>query len=289
MRILKTYLIVILFFTATVGFAQPEMILVEGGEFAMGCTDEQKPDCDGDEFPIHAVKLSSYFIGKFEVTQAQWQMVMGDNPSNNTSCGDNCPVENIDWYSMIIYCNELTLASTEYDETDLLYYKDEALTIPWSITHYNGDGDASGDAIFMDVDKAGFRLPTEAEWEFAARGGNLSQGFKFSGSNVIDDIGWYLDNSDNSIHPIGMKNPNELGLYDMTGNVWERTWNYQADYLHEHQCDPLGADEGTNRVYRGGAYYFNENSCRVADRYFNKPTRNSSNIGFRIVRSQIEL
>lgn len=290
MRNFVKYFSIILFFSLSKGWAQPEMILVEGGEFVMGCTDEQKPECDGDEFPIHAVKISSLHVGKYEVKQSEWLTIMGDNPSINTSCGENCPIENIDWYSMIIFCNELTLSSEDMDSSDLFYFKDQALSLPWSIDDYNGEGDTTSDSIFIAQGHRGFRLPTEAEWEFVARGGIISQGFRYSGSDNADEIGWYNENSDDSIHPVGMKNPNELGIYDMTGNVWERVWNYQGDYQNEHQCNPLGVDEeGSNRVYRGGAYYFSQSYCRVADRYFNKPTRSSSNIGFRIVRSQVEM
>jgi len=271
------------------GISQPEVILVEAGEFVMGCTDEQKPNCDGDETPVHAVRISKLYAGKYEVTQAEWMDVMGDNPSGNTACGTLCPVENIDWYSLLVFCNEQTLASTGMDANDLVYFKDEDLTLPWSINDYKGDGDTGGDNVFMAPGKEGYRLPTEAEWEFLARGGSLSQGYKYSGSNDADAVGWYKDNAEESIHPVGMKDPNELGLYDMTGNVWERVWDFKGDYLHPHQCDPSGVEEGTERIYRGGAFYYSINYCRTADRYFNKPTRASSNIGFRVVRTFVEM
>ena len=265
--------------------AQGDMVLVASGIFIQGCTDEQKPDCDGDEFPVHAVKLDSFLIGKYEVSQSEWETVMGDNPSTNTACGSNCPVESIDWYSMLVYCNQQTLANADLGASQLVYYKDEALTIAWSISDYNGNGDTTGENVFINNEKSGYRLLTEAEWEYAARGGDLTAGFKYSGSDNIDEIAWYDLNSDDSIHESGSKNPNELGLYDMTGNVWERVFDFQGDYESPHICNPTGPIDGINKIYRGGSYTYSASSCRVADRYFNKPTRSSSNIGFRVARN----
>lgn len=265
--------------------AQIEMILVPSGEFVQGCTEEQKPDCDGDEFPIHAVKLDTFLLGKYEVTQDEWQAIMGDNPSMNTSCGSNCPLENADWFSMLIFCNELTLLQAEFGVDDLYYFKDENLEIPWSLSDYGGSGDTPSGEVYISTENKGFRLPSEAEWEFAARGGSGSNSFKYSGSDNLDEVGWYDDNSDDSIQPVGLKKENGLGLYDMSGNVWERVFDIYGDYEKYHVCNPMGPIEGSDRVNRGGAYKYSADNSMISSRFFNKPSRGSSNLGFRIARS----
>jgi len=288
MKFFKSIIYLVLFFWAFQLYAQIETVFLPAGEFVQGCTGEQKPDCGGDEFPIHAVKLDAYYIGKYEVQQGQWENIMGDNPSGNNGCGVDCPVENIDWYSMIIFCNELTLSIAEMTSDDLVYYKDEALTEPWSLNDYNGNGDTSGGDVFYATPKKGYRLPTESEWEYAARGGAQSGKYRFSGSNNIDEVAWYTVNSDNSTHTSGMKGPNELSIYDMTGNVWERVQDFKGDYSEEHVCNPKGPESDTEKIYRGGSYTYDQSNCRIADRYFNKPTRASTNIGFRVARSHME-
>ena len=154
------------------------MVYVSGGTFTMGATSEQGSGAYDDEKPTHSVTLNSFYLCKYEVTQALWQAVMGDNPSNFK--GDNLPVEQVSWN----YCQTF-------------------------ISRLN------------NLTGKNFRLPTEAEWEYAARGGNRSRGYKYSGSNNLFDVAWFDDNSGRKTHPVGTKSPNELGLYDMSGNVWE--------------------------------------------------------------------
>ena len=262
--------------------AQPEMILVEGGRFVMGCTPEQGGDCSSGEYPAHAVNVGSFHIGKYEVTQAQWQSVMGDNPSLFHGCGINCPVEMISWYSMIVFCNVLTLQ--QMGGSYRVYYKDAAMTQPWSISDYYGGGETPAGAVYWNNTKNGYRLPTEAEWEFAARGGNQSQGYKYAGSNVIGDVAWYAGYT---THQVGTKEPNELIIYDMSGNVWESTWDrYLSTYYSTQRvCDPQGPGSGSTCVLRGGSCLDYAIFCRVSNRSYTNPANRGYSLGFRLAHS----
>ncbi|WP_443901309.1 formylglycine-generating enzyme family protein, partial [Odoribacter laneus] len=130
-----------------------------------------------------------------------------------------------------------------------------------------------------------FKLPTEAQWEYAARGGSLSKSYKFSGSNDLEEVGWYGSNSGNYTHRVGEKQPNELGLYDMSGNVWEWCEDWYGDYSSDSQSDPIGAVSGSFRVYRGGSRNSGARLCRVSYRLYNAPNRRNSFLGFRLVCS----
>lgn len=214
-----------------------EMVRVEGGTFRMGATSEQEDEAHGDEKPVHSVTLSSYYIGKTEVTQALWQAVMGSNPSGFK--GADLPVECVSWDDCQEFIQKLN-----------------------SLTGRN------------------FRLPTEAEWEFACRGGNKSNGYKYSGSNDIDNVAWYDGYS--GAHPVGTKAPNELGIYDMSGNVWEWCSDWYADYTSYSQTDPTGPQSGSSRVRRGGSWSYNAGYCRSSDRYDGNPTIRRSSLGLRL-------
>ncbi|MGM9869953.1 MAG: formylglycine-generating enzyme family protein [Sodaliphilus sp.] len=206
-----------------------EMVEVRGGTFTMGATSEQGSDAYSDGKPTHQVTLSSYYIGKTEVTQALWQAVMGSNPSYFK--GSNLPVEKVSW-----------------DDCQTFIRKLNALT------------------------GKNFRLPTEAEWEFAARGGNNSRGYKYSGSNTLSNVAWYTDNSDGTTHPVGSKSPNELGIYDMSGNVWEWCSDYWGSYSSSSQYNPTGPGSGSDRVGRGGGWNCDAGSCRVSFRDGSTPS-----------------
>ena len=218
------------------------MVYVEGGTFTMGATSEQQ-EPGYNEKPTHRVSLSSFYIGKYEVTQALWKAVMGSNPSNWK--GDNLPVENVSWNDCQTFLRKLN-----------------------AMTGKN------------------FRLPTEAEWEYAARGGNLSRGYQYSGSKKIDDVAWYRNNSGSKTHNVGTKAPNELGIYDMSGNVWEWCQDWYGDYHSYSQTNPTGPSSGANRVYRGGSWGSGAWLCRVAFRDKYTPGSRGNGLGLRLALSQ---
>ena len=285
------------------------MVYVEGGTFQMG-DDEQ------DDNPEHSVTLSDFSIGKYEITHAEYIRFLNgmEVPASGMYNGvelvdttfyvtaiahngsefvfdssaylistEDSPINKISWYAAVYFCNWLS--------------ENNALDQVYTIT---------GMYVEADFTKNGYRLPTDAEWEFAARGGNESQGYFYSGSDSIDDVAWYSPNSDEKIHPVGQKEPNELGIYDMSGNVNEWCWDYYDPYYTDSTIvDPLGPltenydyyvtlngierrMEGTYelRVRRGGDYYdYNDVYCQVADRSKSNPVNTPSSQGFRIARS----
>lgn len=231
-------------------------ILVESGSFNMGSMFDEL------EMPVHNVKISrSFYMSKYEMTQKEWWEVMGNNPSRYK--GDNRPVENVSWYEAIEYCNRLSMK--------------EGLTPCYS---------GSGDNIRCDFSLEGYRLPTEAEWEYAARGGNKSKGYIYAGSNSIEEVAWYVKNSNHTTHEVGMKQPNEFGLYDMSGNVHEWCWDWIDSYSNNAQFDPQGPEgprAGKLRANRGGSAFIYARGCRVTDRHSAPPKVRKLYLGFRPV------
>ena len=222
--------------TTTKDFGNIEMIFVEGGTFSMG---SRASDAYGVETPAHDVTLSSFYIGKYEVTQGQWRAVMGSNPKKYT--GDNMPVKQVSW-----------------DDAQAFIKKLNALT------------------------GKNYRLPTEAEWEYAGCGGNKSKGYRYSGSNVLKDVAWYGANT-TAIQNVGKKRPNELGIYDMSGNVWEWCQDWFSQYSSSAQTNPKGPSTGKVRVLRGGSYHRgSEHDCRLAARISSPPYFSSYEYGFRL-------
>jgi len=221
--------------------AEPEMVTVKGGTFTMGCTDG---DCDplNRDIPTHQVTLSDFKIAKYEVTQKQWKAVMGNSSNPSKFKGDDLPVENVTWDDVQNFITRLNEASGKK-----------------------------------------YRLPTEAEWEYAARGGNESKGYAFSGSDImkIGDVAWYKNTSGNKTHAVGTKAPNELGIYDMSGNVAEWCSDWYAVYTADSQTNPAGPATGAFRVFRGGSWG-DTRECRVASREGDKPSYRSNTCGFRL-------
>ena len=203
-----------------------EMIPVEGGTVKLGSK-------------VNAV--STFEIGKYPVTQKQWQDVMGTNPSRFS--GDDLPVENVSWNDAQEFITKLNAM-------------------------YPGKN---------------YRLPTEIEWQYAARGGRLSNGYEYAGSDDLKEVGWYCDNSDGITHPVGQLKPNELGIYDMSGNVWEWCWDWYGDYPAEAD-NYSGPPGGEYRVLRGGSWLSDGYVCRSAIRYGYIPVSRYDYFGFRLSR-----
>lgn len=241
--------------TFTVNGVNFDMKLVEAGTFQMGGNGEY------DGKPVHSVTISKdYYIGETEVTQGLWSAVMGLKPTTDVDkqwksqygLGDNYPAYYISWND----CQEFITKLNEF----------------------------TGQT---------FRMPTEAEWEFAARGGNMSQGYTYSGSNTIDEVAWYdvicynkgEESPDYGTHPVATKKANELGLYDMSGNVWECCNDWYDDYGNTAVTDPAGATSGSSRVIRGGSWSFFAAGCRTAYRNLISPTLRDSYLGVRLALS----
>lgn len=239
-------------FTETIKGMSFDMVYVEGGTFQMGATSEQGSDYDSDERPVHSVTLSDYYIGKFEVTQGLWEKVMG------TTIRQQRDKANSDW---LLYG-----VGSDYP----MYYVnwEEAQEFCTRLGQLTGKN---------------YALPTEAQWEYAARGGVKSRGYKYSGSNTIGNVAWYGDNSSSSTHPVATKQPNELGLYDMSGNVWEWCSDWKGYYSSESQSNPTGPSTGSARVLRGGSWFSDARRCRVSDRHHDDPSYRYLNFGFRVV------
>ena len=233
-----------------------EMVRVPAGEFMMGALEDDKQAYD-DERPRHKVILTrDFMIGKYAVTQALWEGVMGSNPSSFK--GANRPVERVSWFDVVEFCNKLS--------------KREGLDPAYTI---------NGEDVTCNWNAKGYRLPTEAEWEYSARGGEYH---KYSGSYNVDEVAWYTKNSGNQTHPVGQKKPNGFGLYDMTGNVWEWVWDWYGAYSSGSQTDPTGTDSGPFRVLRGGCWYNVARYTRVSRCYSFGPTRRDADLGFRLSR-----
>lgn len=229
----------------TVSELDLEMVYVEKGSFNMGSNEGSD-----NEKPVHEVTITrGFWIGKYEVTQKQYKKLIGNNPSSLKNL-DN-PVERISWYNADAFCKKLTEQERKNGRLPDGYV---------------------------------YRLPTEAEWEYAARGGQKSKGFKFSGSDTLSEVGWYEANNKYRIQPVGSKKPNELGIHDMSGNLWEwcYDWYWREYYSMSPDEDPQGKPTGYNRVKRGGSWLMAARECRLTDRFFTSPDSTYCANGFRI-------
>jgi formylglycine-generating enzyme required for sulfatase activity len=249
MKTLNVIVTTLLLGISIISYSQtyPEMILVEGGTFTMGDT---KMEGLPWEQPSHEVTLKTFKIAKTETTVAQWRA----------------------------YCNA---TGRSMPETPSWGWIDNH---PIVNVNYS-DATAYCDWLAEKMD-ADYRLPTEAEWEYAARGGKLSKDTKYSGGRSIDNVGWYEDNSSSKTQVVATKNPNELGIYDMSGNVWEWCKDWFGDYSATAQTNPKGPTSGSRRVVRGGSWGYLAWRCRVASRSFNDPADRYHYYGFRVLLSQ---
>jgi len=232
-------------------------IFVQGGTFRMG-SESGRPN----EKPVHSVTVSSFWMMKTEVTQKDFIALMRMNPSSFE--GDDLPVEKISWYDAIDYANRLS--------------QKDGLTPAYTI---------SEDKVSWNKGADGWRLPTEAEWEFAARGGVSSRGYTYAGGNEVDAVARYNKKGGHGTKPVGTYGPNELGLYDMSGNVSEWCWDWGWSYSDAAQIDPVGAASGDVRVTRGGGWKQDAIGVRVAFRGQRAPFGSGEDLGFRLVRPQI--
>ena len=241
-------------FTETAWDINMKMIWVEGGDFLMGCTSEQGGDCGSNEQNVRRVTVDGFYIGMLEVTQSQWEKVVGTSiyqqwskadfsGSPSRGVGPDYPMYCISWDEAMEFCR---LLSNKTGRT--------------------------------------YTLPTEAQWEYAARGGNKNEGAKYAGSNMIDAVAWYTDNSGSSTHIVGSKRANALGIYDMSGNVWEwcKDW-YASSYVSYDTNNPTGPSSGSVRVYRGGGWHCSASGCRVLNRNYDSPDIRDYFLGFRVV------
>ena len=219
-----------------------EMVYLEGGIYERGCTAEQVKYCRVDEKPVHKVRLKSFYLGKYPVTQKQYEAVMGKIPSGFKSCA-NCPVENLNWFEANEFIKKLNELSGQ-----------------------------------------NYRLPTEAEWEYAARGGKQTKGFLYSGSNEIEIVGWHYYDKLAVLQPVGQKDPNEAGIFDMSGNVWEWCSDWYGEYSSNNINNPKGPSQGRFKVLRGGSWNVSENHCRVSRRHRYFPNTKTFDFGFRLAK-----
>jgi formylglycine-generating enzyme required for sulfatase activity len=248
----------------TVNGVKFKMINVAGGTFIMGATTEQGSDANSDESPTHQVTLSNFSIGQTEVTQELWKAVMGSNPSYFNGTGNP------------------NYGSSHSDD----YYINLQRPVEW----VSWDDCQVFIAKLNQMTGKQFRLPTEAEWEYAARGGNKSQSYKYAGSNTLSDVAWYWDNIPShsegtagyGTQSVGMKQPNKLGLYDMSGNVWEWCQDWYGSYSSAAQTNPQGPSSGSGRVYRGGSWDYSAGACRVSCRNLDNAEYFDYDIGLRL-------
>jgi formylglycine-generating enzyme required for sulfatase activity len=255
--------------------APPEinMVWVSGGSFQMGI--ELGTAGEGDTTPVHTVTLSGFYMGKYEVTYEQYYLVMSAGLNSS-----NFPATAVSWYNAIVFCNKLSIAKGLSPA-----YRISGSTNPsdWGTVPY--DRNDTWDAAEIVSGSTGYRLPTEAQWEYAAKGGNGSPGnYTYSGSNTIGDVAWHFGNSGDEIHEVGKKQPNGLGIYDMSGNAWEWCWDWIGAYSGSTQTDPVGVASGSQRVLRGGNWRFNATYARSVDRFHNYPNIWGNDFGFRLVR-----
>jgi uncharacterized repeat protein (TIGR02543 family) len=256
-----------------------DMVWIPAGTFRMGSS--------GNSYETqHLVTLTQgFYMGKYEVTQTQYQAVMGNNPSyfTTSSGGDNPsnrPVEQVSWYDAIIFCNKLSIAEGLSPAYSIPGYGNSTNPADWGESPTTSN--ATWNAVQIITGSNGYRLPTEAQWEYACRAGTTTA--YNTGPTISDNTGWYSSNSDSRTHEVGSKPPNAWGLYDMHGNVTELCWDWAEYYSGVSQFDPTGASSGSERIARGGGWDRPADQLRSAFRYVGYPEGWFQSTGFRLVR-----
>ena len=245
---------------------KPQMVFVEGGSFQMGSTTNYNAK------PIHKVTLSSFYISKYEITQKEYKAVMGNDPSSHK--GEGMPVDKVSWFDACEYCNKLSIKSGYTPTYNIIKTNDKTK---------DGKPDKSKWKVTCNWNADGYRLPTEAEWEYAAIGGNKSRGYSYSGSDDPSEVSWNK-NTGGKPMKVGTKKANELGIHDMSGNHWEWCWDWYSSYTAADKNNPTGPSEGEKKVERGGAYYADPQIGKVDYRLMCPPETEYSSITIRIVR-----
>lgn len=247
----------------------PGYVHVKAGQFTMGSPESEVGRHVWER--SHPVLITrDYWLKATEVTQGEWFALMGTSPSMFTECGDDCPVEQVSWWEAMAYCNALSMS--------------EGLEPCYEVTGCDPARAPNDGCDSLEwaggLDCEGYRLPTEAEWEYAARAGTTGAQY-----GDLMAIGWYSENSKHRTHPVGEKEPNAWGLHDMIGNVWEWTWDWYADYPDAALGDPMGPPTGDEKTFRGGSWIFNSIFMRVANRNHNVIDHRGQHLGFRPARS----
>ncbi len=293
---MKKYFFALMIFFAAVAFAQdadvakensagenfhptnvtlPDMVTVRAGQFSMGSSKGERA-----ETPVHKIHISTFLMMTTEVSQELYSQVMGENPSYFVD--EKKPVESVSWFDAVVFCNRLSLYA---GLTPCYKVMDSTNPDDWNYKIHQGRGMPA--TVYCDFYADGYRLPTEAEWEYAAVEGPRNSGYAYSGSSNINTVCWYLTNSSVKTRAVASKRANALGLYDLSGNVYEWVWDIfdEEYYSTSPSWDPTGPANGSLRCFRGGSYDEVPVVCRVASRASGNPSNKGRFLGFRVVRS----